>query len=309
MSLDTTETAFQQSANPAAGREGELTDSAAITLLDMIRRQEKIWKFPARAVPEHGVGHIILPLGASTFPQTAEMENIMDKARYQGDMQYEFFVLGIQETLTKIHNKEGLFWNRIDLGPMKNQMEQSILRQYYMVEQRERGKLGNKSAFFIGKNTNPRETLDAVKKRHIYRDMDVFKEAKELAKTMGLSLPENEANIPDWIKAIKDGDTYTANGEVQTYHDLKSPDFLDPKADQTWKMLVDRAATFIHTFQDEIRNAQSMEAFLASKTVSDAYSVMLTSQSADPVNRNFEFEKIIGYNHEEPQPQSVLEQA
>lgn len=272
------------------GNHGEFQGMAKKNLLQIVYQQEELWGFAKAdsAPPTHGLGHEVLVGAASIFPQTQEMQRIIDAPRYQGDMQYEFFVLGVQRAIENI-NRMAKFGRSEDhtKDDIMSLIEDRALTDYENLRNISRGTAGNKAAFYLGMTEDPSASVFDVRQSFGFQDVAIHEAAQERIKQRG------EANP---MAKIEDGDSYIdGSGQRQIYHKIQKPDFSDP----TWSVLTERAATFIHLNQEEIKAYDKPGDFMKEITFGQLYTDLLESETASKVNRNEHFETVIGYESSE----------
>lgn len=272
--------------NDGAG--GELRGMADKNLLQRTKENATDWGFTPdyNSRPAHGLGHEVLINSASVYPQTQEMQRIINAPRYQGDMQWEFFVVGVQNTVEELHK------NRAEQGSpflskseIENKIKENILKNYANTHNKTLGEMGQKGAFMLSKLQGGKKSPFEIRQEHGFHDMRIFDRASSAANFGGEPM--------DWQARMQDGDSFKAkDGTTYYFETIKEPDFED----QTWADVTSRAAMFIYQNQTALSQSETIEAFMQSTTEGQLYAAMLLDETADPDNRNTHFEEIIGFN-------------
>lgn len=270
------------------GEGGEFLGMADTNLLQRMHENEKRWGFTEDydLEPEHGMGHEILINAASIFPQTGEMQRIMTAPRYQGDMQYEFFVIGVQNVTREVRNelRSGEV-DHVSKQEIQQRIKDRIESNYTSTKNKTIGELGQKGAFLISKLSGGKKSPFEVRQEHGFHDMRIFDRASGAANFGGEPM--------DWQAQMKDGDNFTSeDGTTYYFETMKQPDLED----QTWPDLISRASTFIHHNQDALAQSETITDFMKDTTEGQLYATMLLDETADPQNRNTYYEDIIGFD-------------
>ena len=267
----------------AQGMDGEFVNSANMSLFDRQEKQAKVWKFAESTAAEHGAAHDILVNAANVNPMPEGASLMMNAFEYQGTMQPEFLVLGIQRTMQSMNEMRPPFGNaNVSKDEIATAIREKTEIAYHYSHNRARGTAGNKAAFVLGREHN----IPQFQVHQDYNFVDV--DMDSAAKHQGL---EKE------LAQVRDGDTYYFQGEAQVYKDLVSPDF----ASEFYQTVIERAATYIHERKDQILKPQGLQSFLENETFGEQYEIMLKSDTADLEDRNTAWESTIGFQGKEPQ--------
>lgn len=221
------------------GYKREFLRAAQLTLAQRRELTRKNWGFETKQNAIHEFAHDLLFLAARIPPQTKEMQRITYAPEYQGNMITEPIIIAAEEIM------QGMIMDRraLSLEEIKKSFE--LITKYYAGWLKDQGDKGNKAAFWLGRQQN-RHMFD-VRKDFAFDDnrtlieatLQIGQEFKSQSWWGKLLYPKPLA--VKVMRNIKDGDQYTAEGEINTYREMKPIDVSDP----TYDMIIDRMATVI----------------------------------------------------------------
>lgn len=270
------------------GSGGEFRGMADKNLLQRMKENEKAWGFTEDydLHPAHGMGHEILINGASVAPQTDEMKRIIAAPRFQGDMQWEFFVVGVQNTIRDLHEQlREDSSEHASKDEIEQTIKENILANFSNTRNKSIGELGQKGAFLMSKLSDGTKSPFEIRRERGFHDMRIFDRASGAANFGGEPM--------DWQARMQDGESFKAEDGTRYYFEtIKEPNFEN----QTWADMTSRAAMFIYQNQTALSQSETIEAFMQSTTEGQLYAAMLLDETADPHNRNTHFEEIIGFD-------------
>ena len=257
------------------GKDAEFVGTADMSLHDRQELQTKVWRFRESADPEHGAAHDLIVNAANIEPVPEQTLRLMTSLEYQGYMQTEFLVLGIQRTLQSLNQMHPPFGNRnITKEQIAKAIQDKTDYEYFGRHNHSRGTAGNKAAFVLGRKMN--QLTFSIRSEHNFVDVDIYEAAEK-------------SGLAEEMQELKDGDNYYVGNQMQVFSALKPPDF----SSEFYQTITDRVATYIDEKKDDIIEANELKEFLEQETFGQQYLIMLGADTADPNNRNMRWEEII----------------
>jgi len=270
---------FPIHAASGAGLYDEFCGAAFQSMMDLMNHNEDLWNLPGGDVCQgHGFAHTLVALSAMIDPCSETMKKVAYGPTYQGDVDMECLVFGVQVAIENMSGADEDCFNRqLNKESISDYISRIMLMRQKSEFIHEQRRIGRKGAFYIGKKTG--QAMLHVQEIHRFDNDHIYNAAKELAREHG--------ELARWDADIYDCDSYVADDGQRQYF-RASFNFSD---DIGCKIMIERIAGTLFALEDQIWGVSPVGEFTRTLTGADVLSAM---KRGNDLPHNLRFEQQFG---------------